>query len=327
MIDTSTDRLLEEWGSRLLRGRRHFVSDGLPIGGKLGAGTVRHEVRAIVRRAPQVMVKVSGGGRGMGAIKAHMAYISKRGNLEVEDQEGNRYKGREAIDELAKEWRHAGTHIPEKSNRREAFNVILSMPRGTEPIVVRAAAREMVRDQFKGHRVAMVLHEHQENPHVHVVVRAERDDGRRLNPRKADLHRWRERFATALRSYGIEAAATRQVVRGVDRRPDRLWEIAARSDGRLRRERAPASRQSVAPARSEAFENWRQLERALAGSLDSRDRDLAHEVRRFILETPAFAREARRMPVRQQFQNRQQRKLDLERQHEDRGREISGPER
>jgi len=327
MIELPTDRLLEEWGNRLLRGRRHFVSDGLPIGGRLGAGTVRRKVRAIVRRAPQVMVKVTGGGRGMRAIKAHMAYISKRGNLEVEDQEGNRYKGPQTINMLAREWRHAGTHIPEKSNRREAFNVILSMPRGTEAIVVRAAAREMVRSEFKGHRFAMVLHEHQENPHVHVVVRAERDDGRRLNPRKPDLHRWRERFAAALRGYGIEAAATRQAVRGVDRRPDRLWEVAARSEGRLRRERAPISRQSVAPARSEAFENWRQLEQALSRSSDPKDLELADDVRRFILETPAFAREARRMPVHRQFQNRQQRELDFGRQHEDRGREISGPER
>src|SRR6267154_5744598 len=236
MTSTETDRLLEEWGDRLLRRQRR--SDGLPIIG-LRASAVRREVRAVVRRAPQVMVKVTGGGRGMGAIKAHMAYISKRGKLEVEDQEGERHNGREAIGGLAWEWRYAGTRIPEVSHRREAFNIILSMPRGTEAAVVRAAAREVMRDEFKGHRYAMVLHEHQENPHVHVVVRAERDDGRRLNPRKADLHRWRERFAAALRGYGIEAAATRQAVRGVMRRPDLLWERAARSEGRLRRERAP----------------------------------------------------------------------------------------
>jgi hypothetical protein len=327
MIDTSTDRLLEEWGNRLLRGRRHFKSDGLPIGGRLGASTVRREVRAIVRRAPQVMVKVTGGGRGMRGIKAHMAYISRGGALEVEDQEGNRYKGRETINELAREWRHAGTHIPEKSNRREAFNVILSMPRGAEPIVVKAAAREVMRNEFKGHRLAMVLHEHQENPHVHVVVRAERDDGRRLNPRKPDLHRWRERFAAALRSYGIEAAATRQVVRGVDRRPDRRWEIAARSAGRLHRERAPKTWQGVDRARSEVFQNWRQLEQALSKSPDPKDRELADEVRRFIVETPAFAREVRRMPAHQQFQNRQQREVEWEKRGYERGREITGPER
>jgi hypothetical protein len=33
--------------------------------------------------------------------------------------------------------------------------------------------------------------------------------GKRLNPRKADLHRWRETFAEKLRAWGVEAEATR----------------------------------------------------------------------------------------------------------------------
>ena len=329
MANAETDRLLEEWGNRLLGRRRHSGGrwDGLPVPGRLGPSAVRREVRAIVRRAPQVMVKVSGGGRGMGAIKAHMAYISKRGALEIEDQEGNRYKGPETIDQLAREWRHAGTHIPEKCDRREALNVVLSMPRGTEAMVVKAAAREVVRREFKGHRFAMVLHEHQENPHVHVVVRAERNDGQRLNPRKADLYRWRERFATALRAYGIEACATRQIVRGEARRADQLWQRVARSEGRLRRERPAVSWGDLAPMRSQAFENWRRVEHALSKSPDPGDRELARDVRSFMLETPAFAREIRRTPGYQQLQNRQQRELELGHRDEDRGREIRGPER
>ncbi|HEV3192976.1 MAG TPA: hypothetical protein VGY54_20860, partial [Polyangiaceae bacterium] len=129
------------------------------------------------------------------------------------------------------------------------------------------------------------------------------------------------------RSYGIEAAATRQVVRGVDRRPDRRWEIAARSAGRLHRERAPKTWQGVDRARSEVFQNWRQLEQALSKSPDPKDRELADEVRRFIVETPAFAREVRRMPAHQQFQNRQQREVEWEKRGYERGREITGPER
>ena len=329
MANRETDSLLEEWGNRLLGRARHPRGgwDGLPVPGRLSPSAVRREVRAIVRRAPQVIVKVSGGGRGMGPIRAHMAYISKRGSLEIEDQEGNRHKGRETIDELAREWRHAGTHIPHRSDRREAFNVVLSMPRGTEAMVVRAAAREVVRREFKGHRFAMVLHEHQENPHVHVVVRAERDDGRRLNPRKADLHRWRERFAMALRAYGIEACASRQIVHGEVRRTDHLWQRVARSEGRLRRERAAVSQGDVAPVRSQAFENWRSVERALSKSSDPGDRELARDVRRFMLETPAFMREIRRTAGYQQLRNRQERELERERGNEDRGREIRGPER
>lgn len=287
MISSDTDLKLEEWGDRLFRRRR--PSDGLPLL-RMSARAVRREVRSAVRRAPQVMVKVTGGGRGMGAIKAHMAYISKRGRLEVEDQEGERHNGREAVAELAWEWGYAGTRIPDVSHRREAFNIILSMPRGTEPAVVRAAARDVMREQFRGHRYAMVLHQHQENPHVHVVVRAESDDGRRLNPRKADLYRWRERFAAVLRSYGIEAAATRQAVRGVMRRPDLLWEQVARSEGRLQKQRAPLRERSLMPARDEALRSWAELAQAFAMSPEPGDRDLAEEIERFVRTAPVFAR-------------------------------------
>jgi len=323
MANAETDRLLEEWGNRLLGRHRHSGGgwDGLPVPGRLRASAVRREVRAIVRRAPQVMVKVSGGGRGMGAIKAHMAYISKRGALEIEDQEGNRYKGSETIDQLAREWRHAGTHIPEKVTAAKLSTSscrCLVEPRrwlsGRQP-------EKWCGESSRGIDSRMVLHEHQENPHVHVVVRAERDDGRRLNPRKADLYRWRERFATALRAYGIEACATRQIVRGEARRTDQLWQRIARAEGRLRRERPAASWGDVAPVRSHALENWKRLEHALSKSPDPGDRELARDVRSFMLATPAFAREIRRSPGYEQLQNRQQRELELEHRDEDRGPE------
>jgi hypothetical protein len=81
----------------------------------------------VVRRAPQVMVKVTGGGRGMKAIAAHFRYISKNGRLEIEDDQGNVSRGEDAVRELADDWRFGGSLIPDVSSRREAFNVLLSM--------------------------------------------------------------------------------------------------------------------------------------------------------------------------------------------------------
>jgi hypothetical protein len=51
------------------------------------------------------------------------------------------------------------------------------------------AAREFAQIELAGHTYVMVLHDHQANPHVHISVRAEAKHGKRLNPRKADLHR------------------------------------------------------------------------------------------------------------------------------------------
>jgi hypothetical protein len=84
--------------------------------------------------------------------------------------------------------------------------------------------------------------DHQANPHVHISVRAESKHGKRLNPRKADLHRWRETFAAKLRKRGIEAEATR----GVGRRYPELWQVKAGEDGRLLR--APRPRSAALPA-------------------------------------------------------------------------------
>jgi hypothetical protein len=82
---------------------------------------------------------------------------------------------------------------------------MLSMPLDTSALVVLAAAREFAREELLGHRYVMVLHDHQANPHVHLSAKAASMLGDRLNPRKADLHRWRETFAEKLRGYGIEA--------------------------------------------------------------------------------------------------------------------------
>ena len=48
----------------------------------------------MVRRAPQVMVKVASGGRGLKAIAAHFRYISNDVGLDVEDGGGEPMRGK-----------------------------------------------------------------------------------------------------------------------------------------------------------------------------------------------------------------------------------------
>jgi len=302
---SNIDGILITWGDRLFYpGNRIVKAKPQPrLSGdaaRLHAAAIRKRIEAtVVRRAPQVMVKVTGGGRGMKAIAAHFRYISKNGRLEIEDQRGETLRGKDSLGDLADEWRFGGSRIPEDAepgHRREAFNIMLSMPRGTDPLTVQRAAREFAQAELAGHKYVMVLHEHQANPHVHISVRAESRHGKRLNPRKADLHRWRETFAEKLRAYGIEAEATRQATRGGSRNYDPLWRVKAREDGRLRTT-TPASksgRRAIA-TRTEAVEAWRQLGQALAMSGDQADRSLAKSIAVFVRDMPSTpAAEARR---------------------------------
>jgi hypothetical protein len=290
------DGVLITWGDRLFYpGNRVVKVKPQP---KLNGGSARQRAAAIreriaatvVRRAPQVMVKVTGGGRGMKAIAAHFRYISKNGRLDIEDERGETMRGKDVLPELADDWRFGGTlidDIAEPGQRREAFNIMLSMPRGTDPLTVQHAAREFAKIELADHKYVMVLHDHQANPHVHISVRAESKHGKRLNPRKADLHRWRETFAEKLRDRGVEAEATRQATRGRNLNYDPLWCIKAREDGRLRTSR-PSTKSSVhaRSTRAEAVEAWMEVGRALATSTDKADRDLARSIATFIQEMP-----------------------------------------
>ncbi len=283
------DGVLVQWGDRLFYpGNRVVKVKPQP---RLDSGSMRQRAAAIrqrieatvVRRAPQVMVKVTGGGRGMQAIAAHFRYISKNGRLDIENEQGETIRGKSAVHELGDDWRFGGSLIDDVGYRREAFNIMLSMPRGADPLIVQKAAREFAQAELADHKYVMVLHDHQANPHVHISVRAESMSGRRLNPRKADLQRWRETFAEKLRGYGVEAEATRQATRGRNTSYPDLWRLKAKEEGRLRRSpSAPPSGQQDHPAKTAAVEAWLQIGLALAKSDEAADRQLAGHVARFV---------------------------------------------
>jgi hypothetical protein len=289
-MPSTVDGLLVQWGDRLFYPSNRMTASRTPV---LTEAAIRQRAQAlrqrihatVVPRAPQVMVKVSGGGRGMCAIAAHLRYIAKAGRLPIEDDRGAVREGKEVLRAIADQWRLGGTRIPEVSERREAFNIMLSMPAGTDARALRQAAREFAKAELANHRYVMVQHTHQANPHVHISVRAEGRDGSRLNPRREDLRRWREVFAERLRSLGIEAEASSQAVRGSRHHDERVW-----SRKRMQGRGAAASDKQKAlrmsPSHRRAGEAWVRIAQALAASPEPTDRDLSGAILRYVRDMP-----------------------------------------
>jgi len=327
--DRSPEAQLVEWGDRLFYPGNRIVKANTPRlhWGTSRATMIRHRIEAIVRRAPQVMVKVTGGGRGMKAIAAHFRYITRNGRLEIEDDRGAVERDKEALLDIERQWRLGGAYIPDIGQRREAFNVMLSMPRGTDPESVRFAAREFAKSEFADHRYVMVLHDHQAHPHVHLTVKAESKHGKRLNPRKADLRRWREVFAEQLQERGIDAEASRQLARGPYRKREELWQVKAREEGRLRvQRRATAAATPVHPGREAALDAWEKIASIFAKSEHHEDRILASEIAAFVRNAPT-PRRAEQRPSRPESPTA---KREIERAPERvqsiTGRDRKGPE-
>lgn len=179
-------------------------------------------LEGVAKGMPQAIVKITGGGKGSKALGPHLTYISRHGELEMEDQDGNIVGGKGSHRDVVERWELTGSPMPYEGQYREVFQIVLSSQKGSDPASVLQAARAFAHDQFGGqHDYVMALHtpetdpspKKSENSHVHLVVKARGHDGVRLNPRKADLHAYRLAYARHLRAHGIDAIAVKRQAR------------------------------------------------------------------------------------------------------------------
>lgn len=226
MIKQAMSDTIEEWGERLYsspvkRSKGRNIRHGGPSQPakpvpKSNGSLLRQKIIRTAQKTPEVMVKISGGCKNMPRIKAHMDYISRHGQLDLEDEKGDIHRGKEGLCDVRDAWSKGRIGISEISERRkEAFNIVLSMPPGTDRQAVKEAARAFAQEQFKDHQYIFAAHNDEKHPHVHLCVKAVDYHGIRLNPRKGDLQFWREQFAEKLRDQGIAANATPRRVRGI----------------------------------------------------------------------------------------------------------------
>lgn len=176
--------------------------------------TVLNSIKGVNKKLPQVVIKISGSSKGVNKAQAHANYIGRNGDVELEDQDCNIYKGKEEQKNLLGAWQAQGMHDKhETGSRREAFHFVFSMPNGTDSQAMKKAVKNLVKEEFDGHQYFLAQHLDTDSPHCHVLINATNNRGERLNPRKQDLHNYRVNFVHKLREQGIEATATRRLHR------------------------------------------------------------------------------------------------------------------
>ena len=275
-------------------------------------------IRRTVSRAPEVMVKVTGGGTKTGAVAAHFAYISRKGELGIETDEGYRVAGRDTQKALLNDWHLellAGQYRGPRDGRVTArrvklvHNIVFSMPSPTPSEKVLTAARKFAREKFAlQYRYAMVLHTDQQHPHVHMVVKAESERGRRLRIDKTMLREWREDFARLMREQGIAANATPRALRGKNKgkTKDAIYRAQQRGASHAVRDRVKDVVNELMstgtvhdPARSHMLETRRAVIAAWTKTADQLDAQgetkLAGEVRSFSRHLPPVLTDRERL--------------------------------
>lgn len=182
---------------------------------------LRSTAGRVASNSTEVMVKITGFGKGAGHVKAHLDYISRNGKVELENDRGEVLNGKEEVKAFFKDWEKDFGDSKRHKNQRDTIHMVLSMPETTDPESVRKAVREFAKATYgKNHEYVFALHTDEPHPHCHVTVKCLGFDGTRLNPRKADLQAWREGFADKLRDQGVDADASPRRARGVIRKPE-----------------------------------------------------------------------------------------------------------
>lgn len=268
------------------------------------------QVARTVGRTPEVMVKVlPRGANDLGAVRRHLDYIGRKGDVDLETDDGQTLRGAHVGQELLEDWdldleahrsRADLVSRPREQAPRLVHKLMFSMPAGTPPDKVLKAVQNFFWEEFAlKHRCAMALHTDEPHPHVHVVMKAVSEQGVRLHIRKATLRHWREEFARHLRALGVPANATQRYVRGETspRKSDGIYRASLRGDSTHMRERAEAVARDltrggsrVEPGKAKLEETRATVRRAwgAVSEILIRDRqpDLAAQIRRFAEQMP-----------------------------------------
>jgi hypothetical protein len=237
------------------------------------------------------------------AVKRHLDYVGRHGELELETDDGTRLHDDDVGAKLTDEWDldieedRLQSDLSASRGRAPAklvHKLIFSMPPGTSPGGVLAAVRNFAREEFAlKHRYAFALHTDEPHPHVHVVVKAMGEHGQRLNIRKATLREWRSEFARHLRDQGISANATPRYVRGETKpqKSDGIYRATLRGQSSHMRDRvetvarelaagglrAEQGKAKMVETRHEVRRAWRDVSDILVRQGQS---DLSAEVRK-----------------------------------------------
>lgn len=293
-----------------IRYARHLVNGTGPFAASASspvptANDARATLARVVRRTPEVVVKVTGRKKGARHLGAHLDYIGRHGDVPLETRDGEQLATKADAERIADEWSDAlywrqGTTV-------SAVAMVFSMPAGTDPETVKQAVREAAERMIgDNHDYVMALHTDTDRPHVHLTVQAEGLDRKRFDPRREDLFRFREAFAETLRSRGVEAEATPRYTRGQGRAGTSmaLTQLRARirsgasrqpteADLRQAREamQIALGKAQQPPFVSKTRDRWTETKRTYEAAAqrldrtgDREDRRLARDVRQFIQE-------------------------------------------
>ncbi|MDT3268721.1 MobP1 family relaxase [Pseudomonas amygdali pv. morsprunorum] len=202
----------EEWRIKRARGEKASKS---AFAFKIN----QHKKSGAIRRLPskEMMVKITGSASTAGGIKNAIDYMSHEGELNLYDDEGNEWNGKEGISELKEYIVNSGAIVPTAKAdedvsklKKQTLNIVFSPPPSEK--VSRQhlfdTVRETLKESYPDNAFVMAYHDNTKKPHVHVVLKVSNKSGQRIDIRKKDIRQLRTSMSLKLQGLGYNVKAT-----------------------------------------------------------------------------------------------------------------------
>lgn len=173
------------------------------------------------RKNTEVVVKITSGSKNFQALSKHLDYISRKGNVELITNDFDRYVGEDEILEVKRIFKNEGAPIPlykeGAKEKRHTINMVFSMKEHstTPKEKLQQSVITTLKRTYPSNFFVLAFHGDTDNPHCHICLKVADKNGKRINPKKADLANLRAEFAKALNELGVEARATNKKQREV----------------------------------------------------------------------------------------------------------------
>lgn len=174
------------------------------------------------RKNTEVVVKITSGSKNSQALSRHIDYISRKGNVELITNDFDKYIGEDEILEVKKIFKNEGAPIPlykeGAKEKRHTINMVFSMKEHstTPKEKLQQATITSLKRMYPNNFFVVAFHGDTDNPHCHICLKVADKNGKRINPKKADLANLRIEFAKALNELGVEAKATNKKQREIN---------------------------------------------------------------------------------------------------------------
>ncbi|HDX1051040.1 TPA: relaxase/mobilization nuclease domain-containing protein [Pasteurella multocida] len=162
----------------------------------------------------EVMIKITSKSKNLKSLKNHLDYISRNGDIPLEDEQGLTYFGKEDVRNLRDNFRDNGIKIKRKGELKrevsQTINMVFSMRshKDVSEERLKKSVHATLKKLYPNHMYSLAYHGDTDNPHCHVVLKVADGLNNRLNLNLYDLQQMRNKFAHYLCALSVEAKAT-----------------------------------------------------------------------------------------------------------------------